>query len=105
MPERQIIVDAGPLVAALIQEDPYHAWALDQLQELSAPFMNCEPVLVEVFHLVRRLVNGPARFFKMLSLGLLVVDFDLMDHRKELAKLALKYADLPGPWPMSAWFE
>ncbi len=95
MPEAQVIADTGPLVAFLSAEDAYHAWALERFQELPAPFLTCEPVLTETFHLVSRLKGGTRRFFELLDTGLLEVRVDVMASRRELKKLVLKYADVP----------
>lgn len=95
MPDRQIIADTGPLVALLLEDDAHHVWAVERVRELPAPFLTCEPVLAETFHLVSRLHNGTRRFFEMLESGLLVVGFDLLADWKPVAKLALKYVNLP----------
>jgi uncharacterized protein len=90
-----VIVDTGPLVAFLVETDSYHAWAVEQFHELSAPFLCCEPVLTEAFYLVRRLHNGPRKFFELLRSDLLNVDFSLLAEREALRKLIYKYADMP----------
>jgi predicted nucleic acid-binding protein len=91
----EIIVDTGPLVAFLVGRDDHHAWAVAQFQRLPAPFLTCEPVLTETFHLVSRLPDGPRRFFELVCSGLLVVEFEMMAEREALKKLVQKYADLP----------
>jgi uncharacterized protein len=95
VPDPLIIVDTGPLVGFLVGDDHHHAWAAERFRELPAPFLTCEPVLTETFHLVRRLGDGPARFFELLESGVLAVDLDLLGERARLRKLILKYADLP----------
>ena len=64
-----------PLVALLVAEDAFHSWAVEQFQELPAPFLTCEPVLTECFHLLYRLPEGSKRFFELLDRGLLTVNF------------------------------
>ena len=64
MAEKSVIVDAGPLVAFLVETDQYHHWAVDVFGELNPPFLTCEPVLTETFHLVARLQGGRQRFFQ-----------------------------------------
>jgi len=44
----EVIVDAGPLVALLIETDDHHRWVVERLRELPPPFLTCEPVLGEV---------------------------------------------------------
>lgn len=95
MPEGRIIADTGPLVAFLVKEDRHHSWAVEQFKELPAPFLTCEPVLTEAFHLVQRLKGGKQRFFALLGAGLLTVEFDLVAEQRALGNLVRKYADLP----------
>lgn len=91
----EIIVDTGPLVALLVRTDDHHTWVVDQLRELSPPFLTCEPVLAEVAHLVRRVRHGLARFVDLLMSDLLRVEFDLMVERAAVGRLLRKYADRP----------
>jgi predicted nucleic acid-binding protein len=91
----EIIVDTGPLIAFLVASDSHHAWATEQFRLLPPPFLTCEPVLTEAFHLLSRLSDGPRRFFDLVGSGLLLVQFELMTEREALKKLVRKYADLP----------
>ena len=95
MPERTILADTGPLVAALNARDHWHAWAVGQFKLLPAPLLTCEPVLTEAFHLLSRTDNGPQQFFELLSRGVIAVDFKLTDLTKPLERLVHKYRDLP----------
>jgi predicted nucleic acid-binding protein len=90
-----VIVDAGPLVAFLAQNEAHHAWAREKFSVLPAPFLTCEPVLTEVLFLVSRRPEGPRRFFDFLDSGLLKVDFRVLDEKAVLRKLIQKYGDLP----------
>ena len=50
----RFLVDTGPLVAAIVPDDPWHAWARAQLESLPRPFGTCEAVVTEAMHLLRR---------------------------------------------------
>jgi len=91
----EIIVDTGPLVALLVRSDEHHRWTVEQLRQLSPPFLTCEPVLAEVAHLVCRLRHGLERFVDLLSSDLLRVEFAVMEERAALGRLLRKYADRP----------
>jgi predicted nucleic acid-binding protein len=93
--ERPIILDTGPLVAFLVQSEPRHAWAVQQLKLAPAPLLTCEPVLTVAFHLLRRAPGGTERFFQLIGRGFASIDFHLMTHAEELEKLVRKYKDLP----------
>jgi predicted nucleic acid-binding protein len=95
VPERAVIVDTGPLVAFLVEPEPRHAWAVEQFKSLPAPFLTCESVLTEAFHLLRRYSRGSARLFDLIEQGLFTVDFKLAAEAKVLERLMLKYMNLP----------
>jgi uncharacterized protein len=93
--ERPVIADTGPLVAFLVEREPRHSWAVEQFKALPAPFLTCEPVLTEAFHLLNRVARGPQRLFDMLEQGLFTIDFKLAKEAKALERLIRKYEDLP----------
>jgi len=95
VPEAGVIADTGPLVAFLVRDDQYHGWAVERFRELPVPFLTCEPILTETFHLVSRLSNGDRRFFELLESGLVSVALDLQAEAGSLKRLIRKYADLP----------
>jgi len=53
---RVVLVDSGPLVAAIDASDPHHGWARATLPRLPGRMITCEAVAAEVLHLVG---NGP----------------------------------------------
>jgi predicted nucleic acid-binding protein len=91
----EIIVDTGPLVALMVRTDAHHTWTVEQLRQLSPPFLTCEAVLAEVAHLVRRLRHGVERFVELVMSDLVRVDFDVMEERAAVGRLLRKYADRP----------
>ena len=96
MPERrQVIVDSGPLIAFLLAPEPRHRWVVEQFRRLPAPFITCEPVLTETFHLARRAGADPRVFFSLFASGLVSVEFDLMRELNAVSTLAMKYRNIP----------
>jgi uncharacterized protein len=93
--ERPVIVDTGPLVAFLFENEARHAWATEQFKTLPSSFLTCEPVLTEAFHILRHSREGGRQFFQLLQRGVLKVDFELMNEKSGLEKLIEKYHDLP----------
>ena len=55
--KRVVLVDTGPLVAAIDAGDSHHAWAKATLPKLSGRLLTCEAVASEAAHL---LDNDPA---------------------------------------------
>ncbi len=91
----RVLLDTGPLVAFLTTRDVSHPWAVSKFAELPAPFLTCEPVLVETFFLCQGSHQGSRLFFEVLASGLLHVDFSVAAEQPALARLVHKYRGLP----------
>ena len=52
-----VVVDAGPLKAAVDRDDEHHAWAVRVFRETPGRFVTCEAALAATLHLVE---NDPA---------------------------------------------
>jgi predicted nucleic acid-binding protein len=92
---KRILVDAGPLVAALDRRDRFHSWAVETLRSLRPPLITCEAVATEAFHLLRRTPNGPQVLLDVLSRGAVEIDFRLGDDLSGVSALVRRYADVP----------
>ena len=49
-PRRTVIVDAGPLKAAIDRGDADHAWAVQTLRAIPARFVTCDAAITEAQH-------------------------------------------------------
>jgi predicted nucleic acid-binding protein len=87
------IVDTGFLVALLCRRDAHRAWAREQAARHSPPWLTCEAVLSESFHLLGG--NGIAGLGELLDLGALSSAFVLAEHRGPVIALMKKYGRLP----------
>lgn len=47
---RTVVVDAGPLKAAIDRGDIDHAWAVRAMREVQARFITCEAAIAEALH-------------------------------------------------------
>jgi predicted nucleic acid-binding protein len=90
---RSTLVDAGFLVALLSRRDRHHGWAASQAARLPPPWITCEAVLSEAFHLLGRL--GRPQLAELLRRGAVVTAFDLGDEIGPVLALMDKYADVP----------
>ena len=90
-----VLVDTGPLVAALNAADDFHDWAREELGRIPAPLLTCEAVISETLHLVRRIKGGQAAVMGLLQDRLVLVPFRLADELAPLARLLKRYADVP----------
>ena len=90
---KNILVDAGFVVALLSSRDAYHKWAVTQASELPPVWCTCEAVLSEAFHLLGR--RGTPNLSALLRRRALVVGFELAENLEPVLKLVAKYSDVP----------
>lgn len=93
------VLDTGPLVAFLNEEDAHHAWAVEALGEVRPPLATCEAVLSEATFLLGRArrARRPAWLapIELVQRGLLAPTFSLRAEVDPVAKLLERYADVP----------
>jgi uncharacterized protein len=90
---RNVLVDAGFVVALLSSRDAHHEWAVTQASEFSPPWSTCEAVLSEAFHLLGE--PGATSLGALLRRRAVVVSFELSKHVEPVVKLIEKYSDVP----------
>ena len=89
------LLDTGPLVAFLNGRDHYHEWALGQWGRLRPPLLTCEAVLSEACFLLRSHIRGAGSVIELLKRRLIVPSFRLDDEAATVAKLLLRYDNVP----------
>src|ERR1700730_9612325 len=90
---RNILVDAGFVVALLSSRDAHHQWAVTQASELPPPWRTCEAVLSEAFHLLGE--RGAPHRGPLLRRGALLVAFTLTANMEQVVRLIEKYSNVP----------
>ena len=90
---RNVLVDAGFLVALLSRRDSHHQWAVTQASTHALPWRTCEAVLSEAFHLLG--ARGVPALGALLSRRALLATFDLDNDVDSVLKLLQKYANVP----------
>lgn len=88
-----VLVDAGFVVALLSSRDTHHAWASAQAPQFPPPWVTCEAVLSEAFHLVGAL--GTPALSALFRRGSTLVAFDLASNLEAVLKLMQKYSNVP----------
>jgi predicted nucleic acid-binding protein len=88
-----VLVDAGFLVALLSRRDRHHRWATVQAPRLPPPWITCEAVLSEAFHLLG--TAGESTLAELLRRGAVLPRFDLSNELDPVLKLMRKYTDRP----------
>ena len=95
MSEPSIIVDTGPLVAALVKHDEFHEWASQIIATLPAPLITSEPVIAEACFLLHRRKLPLDSLIQLFERESLIIAFDLQSEVASLKSLLSKYRDLP----------
>ena len=90
---RNVLVDAGFLVALLSRRDFHHQWAVTQAPSYAPPWRTCEAILSEAFHLLG--VRGMSGLSALLRRRVLIAAFDLDNNLESVLKLLQKYANVP----------
>ena len=90
---RNVIVDAGFLVALLSRRDSRHKWAATIAADHAPPWRTCEAALSEAFHLLG--ARGTPGLGALLQRRALIVAFDMDNDVESVLKLLQKYADVP----------
>lgn len=87
------LVDAGFVVALLSRRDAHHRWAVAQGPRFVPPWLTCDAVLSEAFHLLG--TRGGPGLSALLRRGSVVVAFDLARDLEPVLRLMQKYASVP----------
>ena len=90
---KTLLVDTGFLVALLNRRDSLHLWAKTQAPSHAPPWLTCEAVLSEAFHLLG--APGAPGLSALLRRKALLPAFNIASDLDPVLKLMQKYADLP----------
>ncbi len=90
-----ILLDTGPLVAALNRNDHAHAWAKSQFAALPAPFLTCEAVISEACFLLRRCRGGANAVLALIESRALQIGMNLAEEAPAVRKLFERYNNVP----------
>ena len=90
-----VLVDTGPLVAALRRRDQHHEWARAHFQAATEPFVTCEAVISECLFLLERAREGKEALCSLLERGIVAVRYSFEDELAETLRLVRRYNDTP----------
>src|SRR5437870_5246326 len=90
-----IIIDTGPLVAFINRREPANAWACEQFDLITPPFITCESVISECCFLLQRANGGVDNLMQLLERGVVAIRFNLADELAAISRLLKRYASVP----------
>ena len=92
---KSVLIDTGPLVAALRKRDEHHEWARAHFQAATEPFVSCEAVISESLFLLERARDGKEALCGLLERGIIVVRYSFEEELTETLRLLRRYNDTP----------
>lgn len=92
---KTVLIDSGPIVAALRRRDHHHAWARAHFEANTDPFVTCDAVISECYFLLEGSGVGKSALCGLLERGILKVDFSFPNELPETIGLIRRYDDTP----------
>lgn len=92
---KSVLVDTGPLVAALRRRDTHHGWARAHFEAATEPFVTCEAVISETLFLLERAQDGKEALCSLIERGVVVVRYSFAEEIAETIRLIRRYNDTP----------
>ncbi|MEL6384727.1 MAG: PIN domain-containing protein [Cyanobacteria bacterium J06626_18] len=93
--KQRVILDTGPLVAALKKRDRFHAWATSVLGTVQPPLLTCESVMTEACFLLRQTYGAQETVMNLVEEGFLQVAFSVQAEANAIAALIARYQSVP----------
>ncbi len=93
MIERRVLLDTGPLVALLAENDAHHPLCVDTLGLLPPPLLTCWPVLTEAAWLLRHQHRPMDRILAALDAGMFEILPLERESLREIAAIMRRYED------------
>lgn len=92
---KNIIVDAGPLIALFDKDDKYHTSVINFLKQFNGNLITTWPVITEVSHLLSFNVNVQIDFLEWLKREAVKIINLEFEHLDKIIQLSKKYSDVP----------
>lgn len=92
---KNILIDAGPLIALFDKSDKYHLKAISFLESLERGLITTWPVITETSHMLSFSTKAQSNFLEWIERGgLRIYEMD-HEHITRLKELTIKYDDVP----------
>lgn len=97
MASRRVLVDTGPLVALVSEDDAQHRPCVDTLATLAAPLFTCWPVLTEAAWLLRRRPEAVQKLCESFDTGLFALLVLGPEAIGPIARILRRYESMGAP--------
>jgi uncharacterized protein len=91
----RVLLDTGPLVAALDQSDADHVWAREQLKFVQTPLLTCEAVIAEACFLLQSYPPAIAAIGRWINEGTIETQALLTSESQAIFMLMKKFSNVP----------
>lgn len=92
---QRVLLDTGPLVAAINRRDKFHRWAIATWKQTAKPLLICEAVLTEACFLLQNTYGGSDAVMALLSNGVLQLSFQISEEVPAVRELMTRYRSVP----------
>lgn len=92
---RCVLLDTGPLVAAINRRDQFHNWVTAQLANIEPPLLTCEAVISEACFLLRNVYGGQEAVINLVKNEVIDIPFKLDDEAVIIGELLKTYQSVP----------
>ena len=93
--KRNVLLDAGPLVALINNRDRYHNWATREWANIEIPLLTCEAVVTESCFLLRDIYGGEAAVMSLIRQEVIKIPFRLNEEVAAVGELLNRYQSVP----------
>jgi uncharacterized protein len=91
----RVLLDTGPLVAALDQSDNDHIWARGQFKSIQTPLLTCEAVIAEACFLLRSYPLAIAAIGRWIDEGIIETQALIANENRPIFMLMKKFSSVP----------
>ena len=94
---QRVLLDTGPLVAAIDRRDRFHNWVTAELTGIASPLLTCEAVLSEAFFLLKNIYDAQETLISLVNTGAIHIPFRLDEEFIRIGELLTRYQSVPMP--------
>ncbi|TVP62249.1 MAG: PIN domain-containing protein [Nodularia sp. (in: Bacteria)] len=90
-----VLLDTGPLVAAINRRDNFHTWVTAQWANIEPPLLTCEAVISEACFLLQNVYGGQDAVISLVRNGVIKIPFNLDEEATVIGELIKTYQSVP----------